>query len=60
MFAKVKAKQLPKSRKSSFYGLYKGFLNRRPIRRTGFNVRKNPVRKKFAGIIGLKIGLHIH
>ena len=37
---KVKAKQLPHSRKSSFYGLHKGFLNRRPRRPTGFVVRR--------------------
>ena len=36
----VKARQLPHSRKSSFYGLHKGFLDkRRRKRRTGFAVR---------------------
>ena len=36
----VKAKQLPHSRKSSFYGLHKGFLDkRRKKRRTGLAVR---------------------
>ncbi|XP_074374617.1 uncharacterized protein LOC141715028 [Apium graveolens] len=43
----VKAKQLPHSRKSSFYGLHKGFLNKRPRRPTGFTVRRKFARIDF-------------
>nr|XP_017233132.1 PREDICTED: uncharacterized protein LOC108207183 [Daucus carota subsp. sativus] len=35
----VKAKQLPHSRKSSFYGLHKGFLEKRRKRKKGFVIR---------------------